>query len=260
MLELIDAHAHLNFEKFDADRAAVFQRAEEGGVGMINVGTDKTSSQQAVELAQGRDNVWATIGLHPTDFAEGFDSDFYFNLGQNKKVVAVGECGLDKGRSEALGISEEELKQQKKIFEQQIALATALKKPLMLHIRRAYREVIDLLIPNASSLIPTPGNVHFFAGSWDEAKLFLDLGFTLSFTGVITFARDYDEVIKKVPLDKLLVETDCPFVAPVPYRGQRNEPSYVKEVARQIALIKNLTYEEVARATLTNTRKLFNLA
>lgn len=248
MLKLIDAHAHLNFSDFDKDRETVFARAGEAGIGVINVGTDRQSSEWAVDLAQGRENVWATIGLHPTDHTEGFDIEFYKKLAQNKKVVAIGECGLDYFRTDASPAAE-----QKKVFRQQINLANELNLPLMLHVRQAYRDAYEILKSEAR----VKGDVHFFAGTWAEAKLFLDLGFTLSFTGVITFARDYDEVIKNTPLELMLVETDCPFVAPVPCRGKRNEPSYVGEVVKKIAEIKGLSFEAVEQATLANTCRIF---
>lgn len=247
-LELIDIHSHLNFPQYDEDREAVFTRANRLGIGMVTVGTDSKTSQFAVSLAQSHENVWATIGLHPTDFSEGFDYDFYLKLGRNDKVVAIGECGLDYFRGE-----QKDFDEQKRIFSIQINLANELKKPLMLHIRNAYYEASEILKPCAK----VKGNAHFFAGTWEEARLFLDFGFTLSFGGVITFTRDYDEVIKNTPIDMILTETDCPFVAPVPYRGRRNEPGYLPEVVKKLAEIKGLTYTEMAVRTLENAKRVF---
>lgn len=251
MLKLIDTHAHLNLPEFEKDREAVFARAVAAGVGIINVGTDLTTSKLAVELAQNRKGVWATVGLHPTDWAENFKREDYLTLVQNEKTVAIGECGLDYFRAD-----KSSAEKQKAIFIQQVELANELNKPLMLHIRDAYHDAFDVLKAHAK----VRGNVHFFAGTWEEAKLFLDLGFTISFTGVITFAQDYDKVIKNTPLEMILTETDCPFVAPEPYRGKRNEPLYVQEVLKKLAEIKNLSYDEVALTTLANARRVFKLA
>ncbi len=255
MLKLIDAHAHLNFPQYDNDREAVFARAAEAGIGIINVGTDTQTSKFAVELAQNRDDVWATGGLHPTespgDALEQLQGVAL--LVQDKKVVAIGECGLDYFRFDR-AVAEK----QKAIFIQQISLANEINKPLMLHIRgaQAYQDTYNIL----KSETEVRGNAHFFAGAWEEAKSFLDLGFTLSFGGVITFTRDYDEVIKNTPLEMILAETDCPFVAPIPYRGQRNEPSYLPEVVRKLAEIKGVSESEVREATLANAQRVFSFA
>lgn len=252
-LKLIDAHAHLNFPQYDKDREAVFARAAEAGIGLINVGTDAKTSEFAVELAQNHENTWATVGLHPTGFAEGFDYGFYLDLARDEKVVGIGECGLDYFRSEPTTAEK-----QKEIFIKQIELANESNKPLMLHLRGAdaYQDAYEILKTHAK----VKGNAHFFAGTWDEAKLFLDSGFTLSFGGVITFVHNYDEVIKNAPLEMILAETDCPFVAPVPYRGKRNEPGYLPEIVKKLAEIKNISAEEAGKATLANTRRVFNLA
>lgn len=254
MLKLIDAHAHLNFPDYDADREAVLTRAAEAGIGLINVGTGLETSRQVVDLAQGRENTWATIGLHPTDAAETGESGEALaelrRLAQEPKVVAIGECGLDYFRADPSTAAK-----QQEMFVRQIEIANEAGKPLMLHIRNAYQDAYEILKTHAK----VKGDTHFFAGTWDEAKLFLDLGFTLSFTGVITFARSYDEVIKNAPLDMILAETDCPYVAPIPHRGKRNEPAYVQEVVKKLAEIKGLSDEAVAAATLANTKRVFGL-
>mgnify|MGYP003394467212 CR=1 FL=1 len=251
---MIDVHAHLNFANYDEDREAVFARARDLEIGVINVGTDAKTSQFAVDLVQNHQNTWATVGLHPTDFSEGFDYEFYLNLAKQERVVAIGECGLDYFHQKTA----EEQAKQKEIFSAQIELANEVNKPLMLHIRGegAYRDALEILKSEAK----VKGNAHFFAGTWDEAKLFLDLGFTLSFGGVTTFVRDYDEVIRNTPLEMILTETDCPFVAPVPYRGKRNEPSYLPEIVRKLAEIKGESAEKVAEVTLANARRVFGLS
>ncbi len=272
---LIDAHSHINFDRFDDDRQEVIDRALAKNIWQVNVGTSRKTSTQAVALAQKyNQGVYAIVGLHPVHtssshldqaelspekaeqlFTEGeqFDLDFYTSLAKERGVVGVGECGLDYFRADA---SQKEL--QIKNFVDQIHLANTVDKPLMLHLRSgqtdsAYLDAIDILKQESKVV----GDVHFFAGSVAEAQKFLDLGFYISFTGVITFARDYEELVKYVPLDRLLIETDCPYVAPVPYRGRRNEPAYVEEVAKKVAELKKISLEVVAEKTTDNWLKLF---
>ncbi len=282
----IDTHSHVNFKAFDEDRDEVIRRALEDDTWMINVGTQKDTSENAVDLANKYEKgVYAIIGLHPIhtdasyhdkeELGEGnkefssrgeiFDKELYKKLlknprqgGVNKKVVGIGECGLDYFRC-----TEESISKQKETFRKQIELACEFDLPLMLHVRNnpkdkthdAYKDVLDMLkqYPGAR------GNMHFFAGDWQTAKSFLDIGFTLSFTGVITFTHDYDEIIKNIPLDMIMSETDSPYVAPAPYRGKRNEPSYVKEVVKKIAEIKNIPEPEVAKAIITNVKRVFKI-
>ena len=269
--KFFDIHTHAHFAAFDEDRYAVMLRAREAGIAMINVGTDQGTSLAAILLAEKYDNAYATVGLHPihTDKetyhdknersasthetskdGEVFDEVYYRTFASHKKVVAIGECGLDYFR-----LNEDTKQKQIEAFEAQIAFANELGKPLMLHIRNAYKDAYGVLKKNAV----VKGNVHFFAGTWDEAKLFLDLGFTLSFTGVITFARQYDEVIKNMPLDMLMSETDAPYVAPVPYRGKRNEPIYVIEVVKKIAEIRGESYEKVRETLAGNAVRFFRI-
>ena len=167
---------------------------------------------------------------------------------QNPKVVGIGECGLDYYR-----LDSDSIEKQKEAFIAQIELANEFNKPLMLHIRQAYQDALAILKEHTK----VKGNIHFFAGSLEEAKAFIELGFTLSFTGVITFTHDYDEVIKNIPLEMIMSETDAPYVAPVPYRGKRNEPVYVSEVVKRIAEIKNLPESEVAEAIISNARRVY---
>src|SRR3989344_4614862 len=247
-MKLIDAHAHVQCPQFDEEREEVIRRAREAGIGMINVGTDLETSRGAVALAEQNENMWATVGIHPTDLPPPAVENEIFaeleKLVRHERAVGIGECGLEV-RNGKFDVGSESGKRQIEIFERQIDLAKAVGKPLMIHCRNAYDEVLAII--NNSEL---SGNVHFFAGDWPTAKKFLDLGFSLSFTGVITFATQYDEIIKKMPLDRLLVETDCPFVAPVPFRGQRNEPIHVTEVIKKIAILRNLTPATAAETTL----------
>lgn len=258
----IDIHSHLQMPEYDSDREAVLARMKEAGVGTIVVGVDYESSKQAVEMAEKNENIYACVGLHPKDnTTEVFDTEAYKKLVQNPKVVAIGECGLDFFRLEGDSGKVEEIKaKQKKLFIQQIELAIEADKPLMLHCRDAYREVLDILTPYKKQAgEKLRGNVHFFAGDVVIAREFIDLGFTVSFTGVITFARNYDEVIRSIPLESILSETDAPFVAPVPYRGKRNEPVYVIEVVKKLAEIRGEDLETVRIQLLENTKRVFGI-
>lgn len=275
-MRYFDAHTHVQFVAFDADRGEVFARAKEAGVGMNLVGTQQDTSKAAVETAQGRDDVYASIALHPvhtaksyhdtkelgeggkefTSRGEVFDFEFYKKLGEDPKVIAVGECGLDYYR-----LDEETKKIQYDAFIAQIELANTLGKPLMLHVRSgeggdAYKDALELLKTHAK----VQGDVHFFAGQWDVAKQFLDLGFTLSFTGVVTFTHDYDEVVRNTPLDMLLSETDAPYITPVPHRGKRNEPMYIPDIVRKLAEIKGVGEEVLREQIILTAQRVFALS
>lgn len=273
-MKYFDAHTHVNFAAYKDDREEVILRAKDAGVSMNVVGTQLNTSKAAVTLAEKYDNVYATIGLHPvhttksyhdpkeldeehppsggfTSRGEVFNPAEYETLGKSPRVIAVGECGLDYYR-----LDEDTKKVQTGVFIQHIGLANKLKKPLMLHIRNAYDDALALVRAHAK----VKGDVHFFAGDWNIAKQFLDFGFTLSFTGVLTFTHDYDDVVKNAPLDMLLSETDAPYVTPVPHRGKRNEPLYIKEVVRAIARIRGEDLEKTAAQLVTNARRVFRLS
>jgi TatD DNase family protein len=256
-MKYIDIHCHLNLPEFDLDIADVISRAQEKEVGMIIVGVDKLSSEKAVKIAEANEKIWAVVGLHPADnTSETFDYDFYKKLALHPKVVGIGETGLDYFHGKI-----EDRPRQVEVFEKQIALANEVKKPLMLHIRNglkegnAYADAIEILKKHSK----VHGNVHFFAGSLQDAHEFIKIGFKLSFTGVLTFARNYDEIIKNIPLNMIMSETDAPFVAPIPYRGQRNEPSYVIEVIHRIAQIRGETVDKVGKQLLENAKEVFKL-
>ncbi|HYC34300.1 MAG TPA: TatD family hydrolase [Candidatus Paceibacterota bacterium] len=273
-IKYIDNHAHLNFAIFDEDRADVLARMDENEVSAINIGTKQETSRKAVELSKTHKNLWSIVGLHPihTDanfhdsdeigsetapFAskgEVFDKEFYGELAKDPKCLGIGECGFDFYR-----VSPETYSIQEKAFRAQIELALELDKPLMLHMRsgngmNAYQETLKILKEYGA----TKGEAHFFAGSVEDAKAFLEQGFYISFTGVITFAEQYKELIEAVPIERLLSETDSPYVAPVPYRGKRCEPTYVIEVVKKIAEIKGLSLEETTNKLLQNSMKLWN--
>src|SRR3989344_8478292 len=245
-IRLIDIHAHVNFNAFREDGDAVIRRTLDAGVGMILVGSQYDTSKRAVEYAERykEEAVWAAVGLHPIHVAEEFYVDAqeiesegvpgfktrpevfdyakYKTLAEHPKVVAIGECGLDYYR---VGKNEADKQKQTEVFRKQIQLAREVKKPLIIHCRNAYDDLHAILKEEKAGPAQggQGGTIHFFAGTWADAQKFLDLGFHLSFTGVITFARDYDETLKNAPLDRIMVETDAPYVAPVPYRGKRNE-------------------------------------
>ena len=276
----VDVHTHVNLAAFKDDHDEVTKHALLAGVAHINVGTQRDTSQAAVTLAERyEEGVYATVGIHPvhtskcfhdpkeldseppadtkgfTSRGEQFDHDFYKTLALHEKVVAIGEVGLDFYR-----LDEDTVTAQKSAFVSQIELANEVGKPLMLHIRsgsgaNAYRDAWELVKDHAKVL----GNVHFFAGNVEDAKLFLDMGYTVSFTGVITFTHDYDEVVAYVPLDMLHAETDAPYVTPAPHRGERNEPFHVREVAGKIAEIKNLDFETVRAQLRENAKRMFGI-
>lgn len=278
-MSYIDIHTHLNTAVFKDDYTEVAKRAFDAGVSMINVGTMHTTSERALELAHEFENesasrMYAAVGLHPvhtsasyhdvaelggegkafTFHGESFEYDAYKALALDPLVVALGECGLDYYRQ----TDEESKKKQIHAFEQQIALANELNKPLMLHLRsgaggNAYKDAYEILKRQAR----VRGNSHFFAGSYEDAKLYWDMGYSTSFTGVITFTSDYDEVIQAAPAHLIHAETDAPYVTPKPYRGERNEPVYVVEVVKRMAELRGVPWDAWAAQVTANARALF---
>ncbi|MFA6502982.1 MAG: TatD family hydrolase [Candidatus Paceibacterota bacterium] len=260
----IDAHCHLQFDQYDTDRDALIEQMREQGVAGIVVGCDLESSRKAVALAQMHEHLYASVGLHPNHEAdEWFEASAYRELAKHPKVVAIGECGLDFFRPTE--VTDEVKRKQEAIFADQIALAAEQNKPLIIHVRAskgtkdAYHDVATILA-EAKKVHPNlRGDIHFFAGGVAEAKAFLALDFTVSFTAVITFARDYDEVIRAVPLANVLAETDAPYVAPVSRRGTRNDPLAVIDVVAKLAEIRGEDPEAVREALLANTGRMFAL-
>ncbi|MBI5913612.1 TatD family hydrolase [Candidatus Azambacteria bacterium] len=264
---LFDSHTHVNFKDFDADRDAVIQRCLDADIWMINVGTDVAYSKKAIEIAHAyQEGVYASIGIHPVrdEISNGVhpndldDADFSAieNMAGDEKVVAIGETGLDYFR--IVGDEVRAKEKQKELFMKHVELAKKLQKPLIIHCRDAHDDLIEILVSCFKFHVSGPrGVMHFFTGTREDAQKYLDLGFHLSFSGVLTFTHDYDELVRWAPLGKIVVETDAPFVAPMPYRGKRNEPSYVKYAAQRIADIKGLSLEEVAMQTTQSARELF---
>jgi TatD DNase family protein len=278
-----DAHTHVQFSAYDADREAVISRAREAEVRMVNVGTQRDTSRAAIELAERHPGMlYAVVGLHPvhtsrsyhdaeelgggaaaksfTSRGEIFDHDYYKSLAMRPSVVAIGECGLDYYHFNENEPKEDQIKKQKDALVGQIELSHEVHKPLMIHCRNAFPDLIKILdsqftIRNSTN----PGIIHFFTGTPDEARILLDLGFSFTFGGVITFARSYDEIIKLIPLDRMLSETDAPYVAPVPYRGKRNEPAYVIETVKKLAELKNIPLEAMVAQIQTNAQRIFSI-
>ncbi len=257
---IVDTHSHVNFSDYEKDREEVIKRALASKVWLINIGCDRKSSEEVVGLAQKYDEgVFASVALHPHNIEEGFDPKIYRTLiKQSAKVVAVGEAGLDYFRikNNELGIREK----QKDIFKKHIELAVELDKPLIIHCRNAHDDALSIL--DLYFKIHNPklrGVAHSFLGNLKQASRYRELGFKIAFNGIITFARDYDKVILDTPLEDILIETDCPYLAPVPHRGQRNEPLYVIEVAKKLAEIKSIPYGDIIGQTTKNAKALFRL-
>ena len=298
---LFDSHTHLNLAAFDSDRDKLIKNYLKKDLFLINVGTCYQTSKKAVEIAEKYQNCWASVGLHPahsfpappnqldkneissldsdiqeTLIVEEFDSKFEDLIQKSKKIVAIGECGLDYSYLEDLPLEKQEeyKKLEEKEFRKQIRIAKEYNLPLILHLRNLYKKALEILQEETFN-----GQLvfHFFTGSLEDLKLILQNSnyfersekkgserskgsYFIGFSGVITYGNKLDEVIKLTPLDKILIETDAPYVAPIPYRGKRNEPLYVEEVAKKIAEIKNLPPKEVEKTTFENVKRLFNLS
>ena len=262
-IRYIDAHCHIQFEQYDEDREELVEEMRREGIAAIVVGCDYASSQKAVALAEKHEHLFAAVGIHPTDTDELFDKDTFRVLAKHPKVVAIGECGLDFFRSGA--VDAQEKKRQIMLCGEHIELAAELSKPRIIHARPskgtmdAYHEIAPLLQKAKQRYPSLRGDMHFFVGGVREAVLFTNLEFTLSFTAVLTFARDYDEVIRRMPLESLLAETDSPYVAPQGRRGKRNDPLSVVDVALKIAELRAEDPDIVRRTLLGTTGKLFRL-
>ena len=261
-MQSIDIHSHLADDYFDESRDEVLAIMAEKQIGTISIGTDLVSSQRVVALAERSALVWACVGVHPENLHEGFAAAEYGSLLAHPRTVAVGECGFDYFRADDAVAAR---RAQRSLFEAQIECALAHDLPLMLHIRPsrgtldAYHDALDILSSYKKKYPSLRGNSHFFAGDTEVAKQFFDLDFTISFTGVITFAREYDAVIAYAPPERMHAETDAPFVAPVPHRGKQCVPWMVEEVVGRIAEIKGASIDECAHTLLGNTKRLFAL-
>lgn len=252
---LIDTHTHLDFQQYDADRELVIERAKDAQVkALLCIGIDLPTSRQAIAIAEHHPNLFATVGVHPHDARSftGEDLEQLHELVQHPKVVALGEVGLDYYRKLS------PLDTQRRIFRVFLDWAKQTDLPLIIHTREADEDIITILRERART--GWRGVFHCFSGDQRMADKVLDLGFLISFTGSITFHNSRSvEVVKHVPIEKLMVETDSPFMTPVPHRGKRNEPAFVNYVAQKMAELKGLPYDDVARITSQNAIDLFGL-
>ncbi len=249
-----DTHTHLDDDRFNEDRAIVIQKMRDAGVSLaVNIGADMESSAKSVKIAREYDFIYAAVGVHPHDVENMTEQDMETlkQLAQDKKVVAIGEIGLDYYYDN----SPREL--QKKWFRRQIELAKELNLPYVVHDRDAHADCMEIIKESGYFR----GVMHCYSGSTEMAQELLKLGFYISFAGPVTFknGKRAKEAAKAVPMDKLLIETDSPYLTPEPYRGQRNDSSYVPYVAREIAALKGLTEEETARLTLENGKRFFGI-
>lgn len=279
---LIDTHAHVNFNAFKNDADDVIRRSLASGTWMILVGSEIKTSKRALEYSNKYEKgVYAAVGLHPmhtheqkaggddydfTTRCEEFSCDVYEKLAQFKKTVAVGEIGLDYYHIDIKNPGASAIKQkQKEIFERQLELANNLKLPVIIHCRQAHDDMLEILkkfkknCKDAISNNKSWGVMHCFSGDEELAWRYFGLGLNISFNGLITFSAQWDDLIRRLPNDKFMIETDCPYMTPEPFRGQRNEPILVKKVAERIAEIKNLSFERIAELSSANARKLFNI-
>ena len=255
---LIDTHTHLDDAKYNDDRDAMIARARGAGVeAFVTIGCDLATSQAAVRLTDQHEDVYASVGVHPHEVRHIGDGwyDEFRRLAGNKKVVAYGEIGLD------YHYNHSSPKDQRDRLREQIQLARELKLPVIIHTREAQEDTITILKEEKASEVG--GVFHCFSGDAWLAKDALDLGFYLSFSGILTFqnATMLRDIAKHTPLDRILIETDCPYLTPVPYRGKRNEPAYVTQVAKQLAAIhSDLSLEDIAHRTTQNAKRLFRIA
>ena len=258
---MVDSHCHLDFPDYQEDFSAVLARTQEALEFVINVGTDIHTSQHAVDLSEAHNFIYSAIGIHPHEAGTVNIQtiDRLRTLAAGAKVVAIGECGLDYTKLN-LGDAENEKKLQAEAFLVQIELAQSRQLPLVVHCREAYDDLLRIL---TSISVNWRGVIHCYLGDAETAEQLMSLGFFISFTGIITFknaAPALLESVKQVPIDKMLLETDAPFLAPVPYRGKRNEPAFVAEVAKKVAEIKGISLGEVDDITTHNVRSLFGIS
>jgi len=252
----IDSHAHLDMEEFDSDRDEVIQRALSANVRqLITVGIDVNSSLKAISLAEKYPSAFAAVGIHPhnADVVDKKDLKRIESISTEKKVVAIGEIGLDFYRKLSSRHN------QRKRFKQQLDIAMQCNLPVVVHSREAHEDVLEILSCFEGS--GSRGVIHCFSGGIDLAGAFIEMGYFISIAGTITFANasPVHEVVTGISLDRMLIETDSPFLSPIPYRGRRNEPSRVIHTAQKVADIRGISLEEVAARTTKNARQLFRL-
>jgi len=251
-IRLIDSHCHLDNERFDEDRAEVLARIEEKLEMVVNIGYDLESSKKSIELSEKYDFIYAVVGVHPTDI-KGYDDELEKNieeLAEDPKVLAIGEIGLD------YHWMTEPKEKQKEVFRRQIEIAKRVGKPIVVHTRDAMRDTLDIL----KEYPEVKGILHCYPGSFESAQEVMD-NYYFGVGGVLTFknSKKLKETIEKLPMDRIIIETDCPYLTPEPYRGKRNEPVYVEYVAKKVSEIKGISYEEVVRISNENTKKAYGM-
>jgi len=245
---LIDTHAHVNFNAFKNDFDKVIKRSLSEDIWMINVGSNYETSKRAVEIAEKYNGIFAAVGLHPIHAKdEDFNASKYRSLCQSDKVVAIGEIGLDYFKDYRLF-----KEKQREVFLQQLDLAKELDLPVIIHCRMAHKDLLEILNDKLN------GVIHCFTGNWDEAKQYLDMGFYLGINGIM-YKFDLKEVIEKTPLEKILIETDCPYLTPPEAEVKRNEPVFIKYIVQDIAKIKGIDFQKVAETTSKNAKNLFRI-
>ena len=255
-MKFFDTHTHLYDKRFDEDRHKVITSLKENGIEkIITVGTDVQTSKECIETANKYEGVYASVGLHPHDAKNFKDEDIvtFENLSKDGKAVAIGEIGLDYHYD----FSPRDM--QMDALLKQSDLAKKINLPVIYHVREAFGDFLPLV---RSGEIASNAVMHCYGGSIESAEICLDAGMMISFTGVISFknANKIKKVVEYVPLDRIMIETDCPYMAPVPHRGKRNEPKYVKDVARAMAEIKGISLEEMAEISYNNAVKFFNIS
>jgi TatD DNase family protein len=254
---LIDSHAHLDMKQFDSDRDQVIERAESAGVKhIISVGIDIKSSRNALKLTTHYPSIFATAGIHPHN-ADNANNNYLEQIeliAQHDKIVAIGEIGLDFFRNRSARQNQIE------VFTQQLDIAISLDLPVVIHDREAHTETVNTLSPFKQTGLH--GVIHCFSGDYELAKTFINMGYYISIPGTVTFknAIQTQDVVKRIPLNRLLLETDAPFLTPIPHRGKRNEPSYVVHTAQKIAKLRGISFEGVSYQTSKNVCELFNLS
>lgn len=251
-MKLVDTHCHIYGKQYEEDIDLVLKKAEENLEFIVNIGYDIDSSKISVEMADKNSFVYATVGFHPTDikgYSEESEKEL-LDLAKNPKVLAIGEIGLD------YHWMKDEKEKQKEIFRKQMDLARKIKKPVVIHTRDAMEDTINIL----NEYKDVGGILHCYPGTYESAKLLMDR-YYFGINGVVTFKNNKTtkEAVSKIPLERLVIETDAPYLTPEPYRGKRNEPHYVQYVAEEIAKIKGLEVEEVIRITTENAKKAYGL-
>lgn len=262
IISSLDTHCHVQFPQFDTDRPEVLARAREAGIGMVAIGTDVATSRLACELAQGTGDIWATVGLHPNDnLDEVFNIDEYRALALRERVVAIGEIGLDYFRTtdvSAIAI-------QRKRFEEQLQLASELALPVVLHCRDSAKQAIETsrahedMISILRSHKMHKGIVHSFTGTAQHAKAYIEEGFFVGLNGIITFVPEYHEMVRSLPFERIVTETDAPYLAPGPKRGKKNEPLYMLHTIETLSKLHNMSVEQAKTMLFENAKSVLSI-